>query len=414
MGILKSKFNINLLIIIFVILLRLALSLLPSFEYDESAYRVWSARLVEKGPSQFYSAQFFTNNPLGGLYTFWFMGVLKSIFLPNLSYYSKGFDLLLKFPANIADIASGFIIYLLVKKKLSRSWAIAGFLMYVINPAIIFNSAVWGQYDGLSTLFLLIAAYVVATKKAPELSALAFATAWTIKPQAIFFAPVLMLFILITQKPLKWVTSTVAALLTLIILYLPFFPNNPISGIIYVNKNSTTLFDCTTCFAFNFWGIFGNWSSDLKLFLRIPLLYWGIFLSASTLLILFFSKPFLIKFKPPYFYFTAALVIFTFFTLLTRMHERYLFPFFAFFLLAAILLRSRFLIVFYFIMSILHTLNLYIPYTYYNNQLHITVFPSNNLSQYINYFSAVSALTLVFLYGYYLIKIIKNNQHTNS
>lgn len=159
---------------------------------------------------------------------------------------------------------------------------------------------------------------------------------------------------------------------------------------------------------------FGNWSSDLKLFFGVPLLFWGIFLSALALLILLFSKPFFIKFKPPYFYLTAALAIFTFFTLLTRMHERYLFPFFAFFLLAAILMRSRRLLVFYLIMSILHTLNLYTPYTYYNNQLHITTFPPNNLSQYITQFSFLSTIILAYLYIYYLLKIVKNSRKISS
>lgn len=402
----KLKSNLNLyIIIILVFALRFTLSLLPSFEYDENAYRIWSQRLVEKGPSQFYSTEFFTNNPLGGLYAFWLMGFLKSNFLPDLSYSSKSFDFLLKLPANIADIISAIIIFMLIKKRLGQNWALAGFLMYSLNPAIFFNSSVWGQYDGLSTLFLLISGVSILIKKIPEFAAASFAVAWVIKPQAIAFAPVLVLLIILTTKPSRWFFSTIASFLTALILYLPFFPANPIHGLIYVNQSSAGLFDCTSCFAFNFWGIFGNWLSDRKLFLSIPLLFWGIFLFSLSLLVLFFSKPFSVKFKLPYIYLTIALSIFAFFTLLTRMHERYLFPFFIFFLLAGIFMKSRLLLFFYFLISILHIYNLYIPYTYYNNQLKIATFLSNNLSQYTYIFSLVSTAVFIFLYIYYLIKI---------
>lgn len=400
--------NIYILVII-TFVIRILISTLPSFEYDMSAYRSWSARLVELGPSQFYSSEFFTNNPLGGLYIFWSVGFLKTIFLPDLSFFSKDFDLLLKLPTNIFDILTGIIVYLLVKRKMSERWAISGYLLYVFNPALIFNSSIWGQYDGISTLFIILAIYAKIVKKIPELSVLAFATAWVIKPQAIFFTPVLILFFLITEKPIRKVTSILTFLFTLILIYFPFFPTNPISGLIYVNKNSATLFNCTTCFAFNFWGIFGNWQNDLQTFIMIPYVYWGmIFLFVILLPILFF-KPFRLRFKPPYFYFTAAISIMAFFMLSTRMHERYLFPFFPFLLLAAIMLRSKILIGFYIFMSGLHLLNLYLPYAYYNNLAKITNLPVNNLINNFSSLSFISFLSFILLFIYYLIYVKRNS-----
>lgn len=403
----KSLPNI-LFFIIVTLTLRLFLSTLPSFEYDQNAYRAWSARLVELGPSQFYSSEFFTNNPLGGLYIFWLVGFLKTIFLPDLSFFSKDFDLLLKLPANIADIISGLIIYLFIKRKVNNRWAIAGYLLYVLNPALIFNSSIWGQYDGISTIFLLITTYAILIKKIPELSALTFAIAWTIKPQAIVFAPILILLILLTQKPIRWVTSTSVFLLALIILYLPFFPDNPILGLIYVNQNSAGLFNCTTCFAFNLWGIFGNWQNDLQRFFNIPLGIWGVILLLANLLPILFFKPFRLRFKPPYFYFTTAISIMAFFMFLTRMHERYLFPFFPFMLLATIMLRSKILIGFYISISGLHLLNLYLPYAYYNNLAKITNLPVNNLINNFGSLSFISFLSFILLFIYYLIYVKRN------
>lgn len=399
---LKNKFFSNILFLATIaFIIRILISTFPSFEYDESAYRIWSARLVEKGPTQFYSTEFFTNNPLGGLYTFWFMGLLKSIFLPDLSFFSKNFDLLLKLPANIADIISALLIFTLIKKRLGQKWAMAGFLMYALNPALIFNSSVWGQYDGLSTLFLIISSFLISIKKVPEVAALSFATALVIKPQTIFFAPAFVFLVLLTTKPLKWFSSLLIFLITILVLYLPFFPTNPVYGLFYVNRNSADLFNCTTCFAFNFWGIFGNWQNDLQNFISIPLVFWGVMLLLATLVPILFLKPFALRFKPQYFYLTSAISIMAFFMLLTRMHERYLFPFFPFLLLATIMLKSRILIGFYAFISVVHLLNLYIPYAYYNNLAKVTNLPVNYLIDNFRIFSLMSFLCFILLLFYY-------------
>jgi len=402
-----NKKLLYLLCIAFII--RMAFSTLPSFEYDESAYRSWSARLVELGPSHFYSSQVFTNNPLGGLYMFWSVGLMKNTVLSNLSFFSRNYDFLLKLPASIADIATGFIIYLLIKKVLGENQAILGYLMYVLNPALIFNSSIWGQYDGVSTFFLLLATYVMFIRKNPEIAAAIFTIAWIIKPQAIFFAPALILLIILTQNFKRWVTSAFASLISLIIIYLPFFPSNPILGLINVNKNSAGLFNCTTCFALNFWGIFGNWQNDLQKFIGIPFLAWGIILLLLALIPLLLLKPFTLKFKPQIFYFTSSISMLTFFMLLTRMHERYLFPFFPFLLIASLMLRSKVLLGFYIFMSGLHLLNLYIPYAYYNNLSKVTNLPVNNLMQNFNNLSLISFLGFIFLFIYFLyyVKQIK-------
>lgn len=390
------------IIIVITIVIRLSLSILPSFEYDQSAYRNWSARLVEFGPSKFYSNEVFTNNPLGGLYMFWLVGLAKNYLLPDLSFFSKNYDILLKLPANAADIISGFIIYLLIKKVANKKWAIIGYLMYILNPALIFNSSIWGQYDGLATLFLLISTYMILIKKGPELSFVSFATAWTIKPQAIFFAPVLLLLTLSSLKPFRWLTTITAFLITILIIYFPFFRANPLEGVLYVNNNSANLFNCTTCFAFNFWGIFGNWQEDVQKFIGIPFLIWGVILLIMTFIPIFFSKSIIAKFKPSYFYLTSAISIMACFIFLTRMHERYLFPLFPFLLLAAISFRSKILITLYIFMSGLHLLNLYIPYAYYNNFLKITNLPVNILMNNFNIFSTISFFSFVLFFIYFL------------
>ncbi|MBI3103662.1 hypothetical protein HYZ05_01855 [Candidatus Daviesbacteria bacterium] len=371
----------RLLILSLVLLaVRLTISQLPSFEFDESAYRFWTQRLVENGLSRFYSNDVFTNNPLGIFYFFWLIGWVKEIIFPQINYLSSNFDFFLKIPANIADILSGVIIYLLIRKQVTQKWALLGILAYVLNPAIFFNSSIWGQYDGLSTLFLLLATYAILIKKMPELSTCFMAVAWIIKPQAIAFIPVLALTIFTHSKPFRYLTSVISFFIISILLYFPFFPQNPIFGLFYVNTNSASLFNCTTCFAFNFWQLFGNWKNDLGTFLNIPFIVWGIILYAASLMIILLRKPLFIKFQPPDFYLTSTISILAFFTFLTRMHERYLFPVFAFLLIAALIKNSVKLKIIYLILSIIHFVNLWYVYYYYNY-----VYPDPQFSSFIIY-----------------------------
>src|SRR3989344_3840920 len=406
----KKKF-LYLLFLAFVV--RMIFSILPAFEYDQNAFRFWSIRLAELGPAQFYSQQVFTDNPVGFLYILWTIGEIKTNLLSHSFFFQSNqhYDLLLKLPANIADLASAVLIYLLIKRKLSEHWALLGFTLYAFNPAIIFESAIFGQYNGIAVFFLLLSAYSILVKRAPEITSCFVAIALTLKPQTIAFIPVIGILIILKTKPLQWFRSFFIFLATLLLIYFPFFPTNPLFGLFYVNQKAASLFNCTSCFAFNFWGIFGNWHNDLQTFFMIPYAYWGmIFLFVILIPILFF-KPFSLKFEPPYFYLTAAITIMAFFMLLTRVHERYLFLFFPFLLLAAIMLKSKKLIILYIFMSGLYLLNVYIPYAYYNNHLKITNLPVNYLIDNFKIFSLISFLSFTLFFIFY-INYVKHNQNT--
>lgn len=379
---------------------------LPPFEIDQIGWRSWALRMVEVGPGNFYSNKVFTDNPPGFLYIFWVVGAIKTT-IPLAISNNLIFDFLLKLPTNIADILSALIIYKLIRIKMSEKSARLGFTLYAFNPIIIFNSAIWGQFDGSATLFLLLSLYAFFVKRAPWLAAFSFALAWAIKPQAIAFAPVLGLLFLSHTKPSTWISSGIIFVLTTLLLYLPFFPKDPVSGLIQIQKAMTGIFSCTTCFAFNFWGIFGNWLDDQRFFQGVTLMNWGIILLSLSFIPILLLRPMKIRFQQPYIYLTSALSVFAFFTFLTRIHERYLFPFFGLFLLAAILFRSRLLLLSYFLLSIIHLVNLYLPYAYYNKHLALTP----KLIEFIlNNFQFLSALSLLMLLGliYYFNKLLSH------
>lgn len=353
------------------------------------------------GPSNFYSTSIFTDNPPGFLYVFWLAGHIRnsfSSFFPT----TQTFDYLLKLPSNIADVLTGLIIYKIIRRKMNIKFATLGFLAYVLNPAIFFNSSIWGQFDGVASLFLILSFFLIFIKKNPEAAAVSFAIAWSIKPQAIVLAPILVLIFLFTKPVGKWISSFLSFFATIVIIYLPFFPSDPFLGIIYINKRMTEIFSCSTCFAFNFWGIFGNWRIDSALYFGIPMIYWGFILLVLSYIPIFFLKPIKKRLQEPFIYLTAALSTFAFFTFMTRMHERYLFPFFALFIIAAILLKSKFLIYFYVFISILSTINLYLSYATYNSYLALTPNIVSFLSSNFFFFAILSFSSFVIVLIYFI------------
>lgn len=377
-------------------IIRLFLSHFPAFESDQNAFRFWTERLAALGPNRFYSPYVFTNNPLGILYFFWLIGALKHSLFSNIITPSN-IDIFLKLAANIADLAAGFVIYKMVKEKLNENAGNITAALYIFNPSFIFNSAVWGQYDSVAILFLVLSIYYCLVKKSPILCSVFFSFAWIIKPQSLELAPFLVFFFLGNFKFIQMLFAVISIAITALIAFLPFFPSNPLYGIYYVNFGSTNLFNCTTCNALNFWGIWGNWKNDMSLFLGIPQLYWGLILLAVFLIIIFLNKT-----KGHILYFTITISMLSFFMLLTRMHERYIAYFFPFLLLSAMILKSRIIMFFYVFFSFILLLNLYIPYAYYNNSIKITNLPVNGLSDNLSNFSLIAFLGFVLLFAYYI------------
>lgn len=326
---------------------RLLLSFLPGLSFDINTFAAWAGRLAEVGPGGFYTEAVWTHYTPGYLYLLWFLGVIGQLG-----------QIVLKLPANLADIAAGFLIFKILEKPAGKKWALAAFAAYVFNPAIVFNSAVWGQVDGVLTLLLVASLYLLTEKKKPEFAAASFAFAFLIKPQAIALLPILSLY-LIKEFPWPKLFSSTFAFLTVTILgSLAFFPQDPILGLPRLVLTMAGDYQATTLSAFNFWRLFGNWLPDDILFAGLPLFIWG------GLLYLFFISLILTGFWQGKMgvYLASALSILAFFLFPTRVHERYLFPLFAFLAVAVGRRKSAMLWAGYGTFSAIHLANLYLVY----------------------------------------------------
>lgn len=344
MGILKDRFLLGSIII--SLGLRLILAHIPGFKIDMDAWFGWDERLNQVGPSGFYSDQVWTNYTPGYLYILWFLGLLKNLF--KLS--TDNFYLLLKIPSIIAEITLAILVYKILNKN---NWAKISLLLILLNPAFIFNSAIWGQIDGLLSLMLVLSIYYL-NQKHLVISSLFLAIGLLIKPQALLLIPVFVLYI-VKNFSLKNIAQIVLpSLSTILLLSLPFFPS-PFDLVNLINQMSHD-YSYSSLFAYNLWGVVGFWLPDASF--RI----WGYILLVSywAIMTYFYFK------KKLSLYSLAVLASLSFFFLPTRVHERYLYPGLIFLILTTSLLRSPLLLILTTILSLMHFFNLYYVYVYYN------------------------------------------------
>lgn len=320
--IIKAREKIFLtLILTGILLLRVLLApRVQGYTGDINLFLNWAQNAAKDGLANFYTGQFFVDYPPGYIYILYIIGKLQLIF--NISQGSM--LVLIKLPAILADVAATYFIYTISRKHSNANGALLIALLYGLNPAVIINSAIWGQVDGFYTLFIAAMTYYAFEGKLVKAS-LIFVIAVLVKPQALIFTPVL-LYAFIKAKSLRTLLiSGMSSLALFVILLIPFSINQNILWI--VNKYTTTLasYPFASVNAFNLFTLFGgNWISDKGNFLFLSYSTWStLFILATVAFSGFVYFKSNVKSKG---LFISAFIIVSVFVMCTKMHERYMFP----------------------------------------------------------------------------------------
>ena len=166
----------------------------PGYNTDISCFTAWSERIFSMGPLKFYAPDYFCDYPPGYMLLLWPVGLIRSLF--SLNTDTAVYRLLLKLLPMLADVAGAWLLWRVAHRRMSESIALTLAALYALNPAAICNSAAWGQIDALLTL--LIALCALAAGEGQYFKALLwFAAAMLIKPQALLFAPLGLVAILV-------------------------------------------------------------------------------------------------------------------------------------------------------------------------------------------------------------------------
>jgi len=298
---------------------RLFLFSLQGYVNDLATFQYWFNTAATQGIQPFYPYVLqqvgWIDYPPFNIYIFWVFGSLSQA----TSWIDPVF--FVKLAPTIFDLATCGLIYTFLRKRLSFRETLIATTLYTFNPAIIFNAAVWGQFDAIYTFFLMLA-LILAFKKKPEASAAVFAIAVLTKPQAIALLP-LVGFLILKETGIKRLLTSIGAFTGAVFgVILPFEWNGgPINFLSSIYFGAYDGYQYTSINAFNLWGLFGLWVPDGIAYIAGWLLF-GAF-AAFTLYVLhkrFDASGELLA------VYGAFLLLFAFFMLPTRIHERYLFP----------------------------------------------------------------------------------------
>jgi Gpi18-like mannosyltransferase len=368
--------------LIYLFLGALVLRLIFSFlvwHPDVNNHIDWGLRFWEYGPKDYYMANVWNftwpNQPPGTMYLFagiyklylaifsifWKINVSISVFPSNIVTLleERGYQALVQLPAILADFGIAYLIYWILKKIKTKKLAIFGAALFLVNPIIWYNSAVWGQTDAIIN-FLALLAFVLLLEKKLTWAVLALVVSLYIKVSLLIFVPVFAIIVFRQKyKLIDIVKSAAVSLLVIGVLTLPFAKGEPYSWLfqLYKDKIFTQQLQVITANAFNVWAaITGIYEQPHTLMLG-PLTYqvWGLILFGISLI----YPLYLVYKKQDYIsiFWALAIISFSSFMLLTNMHERYLYPLFpAFTILAA---TDKRLLSLYWAVSGLSLVNLY-------------------------------------------------------
>src|SRR5665648_156198 len=303
-----------LLLVAFIV--RVLLYPLQGYENDTNTFISWFSTAAQHGVRPFYSVVSWCDYPPFNVYIFWAFGSLANA----VSAWGINATSIVKLAPTLFDLATSALIYLFVRKQLTFKQSLVASALYAFNPAIIFNVAVWGQFDAIYTFFLVLS-LMLALKRKPEASAVVLAVGLLTKPQGIALLP-LIAFLIFKQNGIKRLLTSVGTFVaTIFIVIFPFQWSNPITFLSDIYFGAYSGYQYTSINAFNLWGMFGLWVPDGNLYI-VGWVLFGAF-AAFTLYVLHkryhMSGEMLAVFA-------AFLLFFAFFMLPTRIHERYLFP----------------------------------------------------------------------------------------
>lgn len=341
-----SKYQKIIFLFFAALVLRLILAFFGTVQLDQGSFIAWGNMLVNDGFKNFYNS--WSDYLPGYLYFLWALAKISPIaIIPETVLY--------KLPAILADLVTGILIYKILLKSKGEKWGIIGAAIYIFNPAILANSALWGQVDSLTSLFSLLAIYFFPLNI--YLSAISLSIGTLIKPQAAFIFPVVVfLFVKNKERFSKFLIYCITGLAVFVLAYVPFWTQGNLITFIYDRLNvSLNQYPYTSVNAFNFWGLIGMWSPD-NLFKQ-----WGGYVLVMAIIIITIIK--IIRRKQLNTeYLLVALVFSASFMFFTRMHERHLLPVFA--SLAIVAVENPILFIPYISFSLTYIANLYFSYIY--------------------------------------------------
>lgn len=166
---------------------RLALAVsVAGYSVDINCFTAWSLRMAELGPAGFYEEGYFCDYPPGYMLLLWPFGLL----LKAVGLADNGMVLLIvKALPILCDMLGAWLLFAFAKRHMGGTAAVVLAALYALNPAVIVNGSAWGQADSVLALLLLLTC-LAAMRRDWRAALPLFVLAALVKPQALLFAPI--------------------------------------------------------------------------------------------------------------------------------------------------------------------------------------------------------------------------------
>ena len=370
-----SKYAFFILLISLII--RLYLIPLPGHVVDMGHFVRWTKAATDDGVAFVYETAS-SDYPPGIFYIFEPIGLTYEKFISTDFEDTALIRTLLKIPAVAADLATAILLFFFLRKRKSARTAFWGMTLYALNPAIIYVSAYWGQVDSINTFFMF-AAIILLVERRLEMSWAMFTLSVLIKMHAFVIAPVMLFVSIKDYSGKRLLKAGILSLLIIVIVLSPFIIRSQMHHVKKVYAGAVGSYPYVSVNAFNLWWLFepsevqkmqryyhDGKRDDQSVLGRITyrdlgLLLSGLFTLCILLILYRNSDPYAIGFA-------AFAMTFAYFMLPTEMHERYLFPAFAF--LCTFLHKNRRWVVMYGFLTLTFFLNLQI-FQYNDPRFHL-------------------------------------------
>jgi dolichyl-phosphate-mannose--protein O-mannosyl transferase/Gpi18-like mannosyltransferase len=308
------------ILVVLLLVKTLALLAFTGFGTDVGSYEAWALQISEQGPAHTYQTGYFLDYPPGYLYALWVAGTLSRV----MGAGGDTLRVIVESPALIADFFLCLVVFAYVRGTDHRKLALIAMLMVALNPALLFDSVIWGQSDSVLTLVMWLA--VVATLANEfEISWALAAVAVLIKPQGLMIVPVLGWWLLLEADYATWVRSAVVSLGTFIIGIAPFQIGHPWNWIIDLYTSTAAYYHETSVNAFNFIALIGGLrQQDSGTIAGVS--FFALGMSLLVPLYAFVGYVLWRARNARSLFFASFIALFGFFMFAPRMHERYLYP----------------------------------------------------------------------------------------
>ena len=305
--------------------------------YDVDQFRTWALRIATVGPAHFYGPGYAAdiNYPPGDIYPLWPFGALGRAL--DLSW--ENLRILVETPPLLADLLLGTTMFAYLRRSgrsLKIAWA--GMLFVALNPALLFDTVVWGQTDSIVTSLMWLAT-LLALDSEYVMAATVLAIAVLAKPHALIMIPPLLCWVLRKNGFSRLWAPAGAFAATVAVAVSPFAVGRPWDWLPRFYSAGMAAYPQTSVNAFNLMAIVGGIRQpETAAFYGVSDFTLGLALVLAVLAlscVLAWRNP-----SPCALMLAIFLALFGEFLFGPRIHERYLYPAMVF--LAPIALEGTF------------------------------------------------------------------------